>query len=475
MGNALENLHIDGRIDSSCDTTIVSGTSQADSTVAGKDTTIENVTESPYQNGAAPTTAASNQGYHQNNRQHEHAQAQAYDYESPQRHVSYSQGHHVDDFGHHHIGSPQHYSDQSTDNESATSEAYKKLLHRDYLSYDMERSPRKQLPMLSRNCGEIYDSSELHTAILDFNIDFTVHVGKLVIYLKKLKITRSQVEEFVTDKKLKGKVRCLLRNPAKSQKFTSGLFEASVNDRNTLQVEFDESFVYYLFPRNQIDNMALQFKVYCKKMFRDIQIAEGYLHLGEIDLNSEMLPICMPFVDLNKEKQGRHKGGKKPVIVPKSEKLETLISLQYISETSKLVVDLRQSTKLGKLRNLVNREIIVQAELISPTCECVQRKTTFLKMISDNPGCNKPLEFELTQEQLFLYTLMLSVSYSPIRWGQQERIGWIAFGRRSSGQVESQHWEEMLQRSCINEPAIQWHCLCDHQTPKSSSLLKLFK
>ncbi len=471
MGNALESLHINTKLNSSCDTTIISGTSQADSTI--KDVASENNTDPAFQNGApTTTTAASNHGYyqpHKNGHGNEYAQAQTFDYGSPQRNPAYQHGQQsIDEYAQ----SPQHYSDQSTDNESCTSEAYKRLLNKDYLSM-YESSPRKQLPMLGDR--DFCDSSELHMAMLDFNLDFTVHVGKLVIYLKKLKISKSQVEDFVSDKKLKGKVRCLLRNPAKSQKFTSGLFEASMKDGKTLQVEFDESFVYYLFPKNQIDNMTLQFKVYCKKLFRDIQIAEGFLNLGEIDLKAEMLPICMPFMDLSKDKQGKNKNGKKPVIVPNSEKLETLISLQYISEAAKLVVDLRQSTKLGKLRDLMNREIIVQAELISPTCECVQRKTTFLKMISNNPGSNKPLEFELSQEQLFLYTLMLSVSYSAIRWGQQERIGWIAFGRRSSGQVESQHWEEMIQRSSMNEPAIQWHCLCDHQTPKSSSLLKLFK
>lgn len=466
MGNTLDALN-GNKLDSSCDTTIVSGTSQADSTA--KDGTIENIPEPPYQNGAV--TSAYNQGYTSNRQQQQPGQdyvhAQAYEYDSPQRHT----GHQIDEYG-----SPQHYSDPSTDNESCTSEAYRRLLNRDYLTHDHERSPRKQLPMLNNHRGgDIYGSADLHAAILDFNLDFTVHVGKLVIYLKKLRINRSQVEDFVSDKKLKGKVKCLLRNPAKSQKFTSGLFEAVIKDRHNLQVELDESFVYYLFPKNQIDNMTLQFKVYCKKMFRDIQIAECFLHLGEIDLKAEMLPISMPFVVLSKDKDSRSKSTKKPVIVPKSEKLETLISLQYIGEMSKLVVDLRQSTKLGKLRDMMNREIIVQAELISPTCECVQRKTTFLKMISDNPGSNKPLEFDLNQEQLFLYTLMLSVSYSAIRWGQQERIGWIAFGRHSSGQVESHHWEEMLQKSCINEPAIQWHCLCDDQSPKSSSLLKLLK
>ena len=471
MGNTLDSLS--GKtLDSSCDTTIVSGTPQPD---IGKDPTLDKSNESPYRNGSDQP----NHGNTVNQRQQqEYVNSQQIDYESPQRlsHMPYGTQH--DDNGYVQMGSPHHYSDQSTDNESCTSDAYKRLLNRDYLSrYDMQQSPLKQLTKNAGYMDEYMGSADLHTALLDFNIDYTVHVGKLAIYLKRLKLTFSHVEDFVSDKKLKGKIKCVLCNPTKSQKFTSGLFEATSKDRYTLQADFEDVFVYYLFPKNQVDSMSLQFKVYCKKMFRDVLIAESFLHLSEIDLKAEMLPISMPFLDITKvTKDGRARNStKRPVIVPTSAKLETLISLQYIPERSLLVVDLRQSTKLGRLRDLMNREIIVQAELISPTCECVQRKTTFLKMISDNPGCNKPLEFSLNQEQLFLYTLMLSVSYSAVRLGQQERIGWISFGRHCSGQVEAQHWEEMLQKSCVSEAAMQWHCLCDHHEPKSSSLMKLFK
>ena len=454
---------------------IALGTSQPDTT--SKDADKNN--EVPYTNGNDVTAATNPQSNNLNQRQQqsEYNPAQHYDYDSPQRHTGYQGGQQIDEYGYAQVGSPHHYSDQSTDNESCTSDAYKRLLNRDYLSrYDSHQSPHRRISGYPGYRDENTGSEDLHTGILDFNIDFTVHVGKLAIYLKQLKLTRSHVEEYISDKKLKGKIKCILCNPAKSQKYTSGLFEATSKDRFSLQADFEDVFVYYLFPKNQVDSMSLQFKIYMKKMFRDVLIAESFLHLSEIDLKAEMLPISMPFLDISKEsKEGRTRNAKRPVIVPTSAKLETLISLQYIPERSLLVVDLRQSTKLGKLCDLMNREIIVQAELISPTCECVQRKTTFLKMISDNPGCNKPLEFDLNQEQLFLYTLMLSVSYSAVRLGQQERIGWIAFGRHCSGQVEAQHWEEMLQKSCVNEAAIQWHCLCDHQEQKSSSLMKLFK
>ena len=465
MGNTLEALN-SKPLDSSCDTTIVSGTSQPDTSV--KDGLNGKAAEEALHNGSEGV----HQGHSNQRAQHaDHLQHQDYESGPANRHGPY------DDFGYGQVGSPHHYSDHSTDNESCTSDAYRRLLNRDYLSrYDAQQSPLRQSSRHMNYRDEFMGSADLNAAILDFNIDFTVHVGKLAIYVKQLKLTRSHVEDFISDKKLKGKIKCILCNPAKSQRYTSGLFEATAKDRFTLQADFEDVFVYYLFPKNQLDSMSLLFKIYCKKMFRDVLIAESYLHLSEIDLKAEMLPISMPFLDMTKEsKDSRTRNAKRPVIVPTSAKLETLISLQYIPERSLLVVDLRQSTKLGKLRDLMNREIIVQAELISPTCECVQRKTTFLKMISDNPGCNKPLEFNLSQEQLFLYTLMLSVSYSAIRWGQQERIGWISFGRHSSGQVEAQHWEEMLQKSCINEAAIQWHCLCDHHEPKSSSLLKLFK
>ena len=373
--------------------------------------------------------------------------------------------------------SPHHFSDQSTDNESCTSEVYKRLINRDYLARhgDYLDSPRRCLPSVNNSDKFDIGNHDGNLGVLDLNLDFTVHVGKLAIYLKQLKLSFGRMEEFVTDNKFKGKIKCILRNPGKSQRCTSNLFEAKMKDEQMLVAELDEAFIFYLFPKHQVDGMALQFKVYGKKFFRDITIAESFLRLGEIDLNAEMFPVSLQFLDIARDPDNRSKSGRKPVIVPKSGKLETLISLKYLPEKSKLVVDVRQSTKLGQLRDVMNREIIVQAELVSSTCECIQRKTTFLKMVDDNPGCNKPFEFDLSPDQLFVYTLMMSVSYSANRWSQQERIGWIAFGRHCSGQVEAQHWEEMLQKSLMNEAAVQWHCLCESQEQKGNTLLKVFK
>ena len=376
-------------------------------------------------------------------------------------------------------GSPVHYSDQSTDGDSCVSETYKKLLKRDYLGRasitSTQSTPRRKAPSHSFNG---YDKSDVpYTAAIDVNLDYTIHVGKLMIYLKQIRFNLSRVDEFLIDGyKMKGKIKCSLLSPAKGQRNSSNVFEASRRDRRVLYVDLQESFAYYLFPKNEIGTMALSFKIYaCKKLFREFVLGETIVRLNDIDLNAEMLPLTITFGESNQLTAEKRTRSLQPVVLPKSEKLEILLSLQYVPEIAKLIVNVDQSTKLDELRYESKREIIVQAELVSPSCECVQRKTTFLKMSEDNPGSNKCFEFDLPQEDLLINTLMLSVSYSATRWIQQEKIGWIAFGRNCSGQVEAEHWDLMISKIATREAALQWHCLCESQdVSKSNTLLTRF-
>ena len=222
--------------------------------------------------------------------------------------------------------------------------------------------------------------------------------------------------------------------------------------------------------------MSLSFKVYvCKKLFREYNLGEKTVKLSDVDLKIEMYPLTIRFGEtMTQEKRTK---SLQPVFLPKSEKLEILLSLEYNADLSKLIVNIDQTTKLDEMRYESKREIIFQAELVSPSCECVQRKTTFLKISEDNPGSNKAFEFDLPQEDLLLNTLMLSASYSATRWLQQEKIGWIAFGRNCSGQVEAEHWDQMISQSLLHEPAVQWHCLCEcPDVNKSHTLLtRVFK
>jgi len=295
--------------------------------------------------------------------------------------------------------------------------------------------------------------------------------------LKQIRFNLNRIEEFVLDgARIRGKVKCCLMNPNKSQKSTSNIFEAVRRNKRVIYADLDDNFVFYLFPKNELPSMTLSFKVtICKKLFREFTIGENFVKLGSLDLNAEMLPTTVTFGEtLTTEKRTR---SLQPVVLPKSEKLEILLSLEYNVPSAKLIVNIDQTTKLDELRYESKREIIFQAELVSPTCECVQRKTTFLRISEDNPGSNKPFEFDLPQEDLLLNTLMLSVSYSATRWLQQEKIGWIAFGRNCSGQVEAEHWDMMISQSSLNEPAVQWHCLCEcPDVNKSHTLLtRVFK
>lgn len=380
------------------------------------------------------------------------------------------------------VGSPIPFSDQSTDGESGISDAYKTLMKRDYCSmrngyggsYSVSSTPSRVVNHFS---ASLEGNDVPYTSALDINLDYTVHVGKLALYLKQIRFNLNRIEEFLLDgMRLRGKVKCCLLNPNKSQKSTSNVFEAVRRNKRVLYADLDESFVLYLFPKNELQSMTISFKVtICKKLFREFNIGENFLNLGNLDLNAEMLPYTVTFGEtLTSEKRTR---SLQPVVLPKSEKLEILLSLEYNAVASKLIVNVDQTTKLDELRYESKREIIFQAELVSPTCECVQRKTTFLRISEDNPGSNKPFEFDLPQEDLLLNTLMLSVSYSATRWLQQEKIGWIAFGRNCSGQVEAEHWDMMISQSSLHEPAVQWHCLCEcPDVNKSHTLLtRVFK
>ena len=403
-------------------------------------------------------------------------------------------------------GSPIPFSDHSTDGESAISDAYKSLMKRDYCamrnggggggggggysSYSVSSTPSR----VFNNSGNNRYSSPVegkdvpYTSALDINLDYTVHVGKLAIYLKQIRFNLNRIEEFVLDgsSRLRGKVKCCLLNPNKSQKSTSNIFETVRRNKRFIYADLDENFVFYLFPKNELSSMTLSFKVIiCKKLFREFTIGENFIKLGNLDLNAEMLPTTVIFgeTSLLASSSGGSAGERQatrslqPVVLPKSEKLEILLSLEYNVPLAKLIVNIDQTTKLDELRYESKREIIFQAELVSPTCECVQRKTTFLRISEDNPGSNKPFEFDLPQEDLLLNTLMLSASYSATRWLQQEKIGWIAFGRNCSGQVEAEHWDMMISQSSLNEPAVQWHCLCEcPDVNKSHTLLtRVFK
>jgi len=385
-------------------------------------------------------------------------------------------------------GSPIPFSDHSTDGESAISDVYKSLMKRDYCSirngggggggyssYSASSTPSR---ILNHHYASSIEGKDVpYTSALDVNLDYTVHVGKLAIYLKQIRFNLNRIEEFVMDGlRIRGKVKCCLMNPNKSQKSTSNVFEAVRRNKRVVYADLDENFVFYLFPKSELPTMTLSFKVsICKKLFREFTIGENLLKLGNLDLNAEMLPTTVTFGEtLTTEKRAR---SLQPVVLPKSEKLEILLSLEYNVPSAKLIVNIDQTTKLDELRYESKREIIFQAELVSPTCECVQRKTTFLRISEDNPGSNKPFEFDLPQEDLLLNTLMLSVSYSATRWLQQEKIGWIAFGRNCSGQVEAEHWDMMISQSSLNEPAVQWHCLCEcPDVNKSHTLLtRVFK
>lgn len=379
-------------------------------------------------------------------------------------------------------GSPIPFSDQSTDGESGISDAYKTLMKRDYCSmrngyggsYSVSSTPSR---VVNHYSASLDGNDVPYTSALDINLDYTVHVGKLALYLKQIRFNLNRIEEFLLDgMRLRGKIKCCLLNPNKSQKSTSNVFEAVRRNKRVLHADLDESFVFYLFPKNELQAMTISFKVtICKKLFREFNIGENFLNLGNLDLNAEMLPYTVTFGEtLTSEKRTR---SLQPVVLPKSEKLEILLSLEYNAVASKLIVNVDQTTKLDELRYESKREIIFQAELVSPTCECVQRKTTFLRISEDNPGSNKPFEFDLPQEDLLLNTLMLSVSYSATRWLQQEKIGWIAFGRNCSGQVEAEHWDMMISQSSLHEPAVQWHCLCEcPDVNKSHTLLtRVFK
>ena len=409
-------------------------------------------------------------------------------------------------------GSPIPFSDHSTDGESGISDAYKTLMKRDYCamrnnggggggtggysSYSVSSTPSRVFNNSSnsnRYSSPVEGKDVPYTSALDINLDYTVHVGKLAIYLKQIRFNLNRIEEFVLDgsSRLRGKVKCCLLNPNKSQKSTSNIFETVRRNKRVIYADLDENFVFYLFPKNELPSMTLSFKVtICKKLFREFTIGENFVKLGNLDLNAEMLPTTVTFgeTSLMTPNNSGGVGGRsagvqretrslQPVVLPKSEKLEILLSLEYNVPSAKLIVNIDQTTKLDELRYESKREIIFQAELVSPTCECVQRKTTFLRISEDNPGSNKPFEFDLPQEDLLLNTLMLSASYSATRWLQQEKIGWIAFGRNCSGQVEAEHWDMMISQSSLNEPAVQWHCLCEcPDVNKSHTLLtRVFK
>ncbi|XP_057304921.1 synaptotagmin-14-like [Hydractinia symbiolongicarpus] len=377
-------------------------------------------------------------------------------------------------------GSPLPFSDASTDGESGVSDTFKNLLKRDYLSmrngysFSAHSTPSRIIRPFSVS-NENNDVP--YTCAIDLNLDYTIHVGKLAIYVKQIRFNINRVEEFVIDNfRVRGKIKCCLLNPAKGQRNTSNVFEATRRNKKIVYVDLDECFVFYLFPKTEIPLMSLSFKVHVsKKLFREYSLGESVIRLGDFDLNAEMLPMTITFGEtLTEEKRTR---SLQPVVLPKSEKLEILLSLEYNADTAKLIVNVDQTTKLDELRYESKREIIFQAELVSPSCECVQRKTTFLRISEDNPGSNKPFQFDLPQEDLLLNTLMLSVSYSATRWLQQEKIGWIAFGRNCSGQVEAEHWDLMISQSLLNEPAVQWHCLCEcPDVNKSHTLLtRVFK
>ena len=378
-------------------------------------------------------------------------------------------------------GSPLTYSDQSTDGESAVSDIFKNMTSRDQFSTLSETNSTSMHPLPTKLLNippSMMKTPEIpYTCALDINIDYTLHVGKLVVYMKQIRFNISRVEEFALEGfRIRGKIKSSLLNPTKGQKNCSNIFEASLRDNKIVYADLDDVFVFYLFPRNGLASMSLSFKIcVCKKIFREFNLGESIMQLGELDLNAEMLPTTITFGEnMNLQKKPR---SLQSVVLPKSEKLEILVSLEYKTDTSKLIVNVDQTTKLDELRYESKREIIIQAELVSPSCECVQRKTTFLKITEDNPGSNKNFQFDLPQEDLLINTLMLSVSFSATRWLQQEKIGWIAFGRNCSGQVEAEHWDMMISQSLLREPAVQWHCLCESpDINKSHTLLtRVFK
>ncbi|XP_065655312.1 synaptotagmin-16 [Hydra vulgaris] len=378
-------------------------------------------------------------------------------------------------------GSPLTYSDQSTDGESGVSDIFKNMIPRDRFSTVSETNSILMHPLPNKLLNvppSLMKVPEIpYTCALDINIDYTLHVGKLVIYMKQIRFNISRVEEFALEGfRIRGKIKSSLLNPTKGQRNSSNVFEASIRDSKIVYADLDDVFVFYLFPRNGLASMSLSFKVcVCKKIFREFNLGESIMQLGDLDLNAEMLPTTITFgenVNLPKKPKSLLS-----VVMPKSEKLEILVSLEYKIETSKLFVNVDQTTKLDELRYESKREIIIQAELVSPSCECVQRKTTFLKITEENPGSNKVFQFDLPQEDLLINTLMLSVSFSATRWLQQEKIGWIAFGRNCSGQVEAEHWDMMISQSQLKKPAVQWHCLCESpDTNKSHTLItRVFK
>ncbi|XP_012556314.2 synaptotagmin-16 [Hydra vulgaris] len=378
-------------------------------------------------------------------------------------------------------GSPLTYSDQSTDGESGVSDIFKNMIPRDRFSTVSETNSILMHPLPNKLLNvppSLMKVPEIpYTCALDINIDYTLHVGKLVIYMKQIRFNISRVEEFALEGfRIRGKIKSSLLNPTKGQRNSSNIFEASIRDSKIVYADLDDVFVFYLFPRNGLASMSLSFKVcVCKKIFREFNLGESIMQLGDLDLNAEMLPTTITFgenVNLPKKPKSLLS-----VVMPKSEKLEILVSLEYKIEISKLFVNVDQTTKLDELRYESKREIIIQAELVSPSCECVQRKTTFLKITEENPGSNKVFQFDLPQEDLLINTLMLSVSFSATRWLQQEKIGWIAFGRNCSGQVEAEHWDMMISQSQLKKPAVQWHCLCESpDTNKSHTLItRVFK
>jgi Ca2+-dependent lipid-binding protein len=214
--------------------------------------------------------------------------------------------------------------------------------------------------------------------------------------------------------------------------------------RRSLSPRWNELFRFEGYPFSKLSNMTLYMQVLDYDRFsRDDPIGEVCLPLNTVDLaNGEMIWQELQSCSGHAGKLG-----------------ELLLSLHYQPTPGLLTVHVISAR--GLLAKDLNglSDPYVKIWMLYDGKRVEKQKTQMIPKTLD-PTFNESFVFMLPSERVHLTSLVVSVMDRD-HIGQNELIGRIIFGARSTGMMEQKHWNDVFTkpRSTIE----QWHVLRDSE------------
>ena len=275
-------------------------------------------------------------------------------------------------------------------------------------------------------------------------LDLTAHTGKLTVTMTKIEFPPYQHRELDS---LEVSVMLL---PRKGQSYRA-------KHKN-----FNEPIAIYLFPKDQVHEMSLRFRLYEQTTVVNRHLlGEGTLRLKTVNLDAEMVQqsidlqppgAYVPFFPEAVSSPLMYEG---ELAISEEDRPEILLSLEYRRLTGKLLLEVIKTRNLGMLTDSKAREMYVDVKLIGSDGLLMSKGKTTPRRHMVDPEYNEMFLFQLPEQELNSVTVLITVKSVSKKLGRKVRIGRVSLGQNYSGDEELRHWYEMTRSK--EKSIVRWH------------------